>query len=67
MDQVPNLDLALSRKNQILSVTRAANFHLRNIAHLHPYLNGESLIMLFHVVVILRVYYYNALDRGPPL
>lgn len=58
------VDCALSFRNQIIQVVKLAGYHLRNIAFVRKYLNGEIIKMLIHNYVIKRIDYCNALYHG---
>ncbi|XP_030638844.1 uncharacterized protein LOC115819473 [Chanos chanos] len=60
------LDSDLSFKPHISKVTKAAFFHLRNIARVHPFLTKQDAEKLIHAFISRRLDYCNALFIGLP-
>ena len=54
------IDSKLTMKNQISNTVKVCNHHLRNIAFIRKYLNGDTLTMLIHNHVISRLDYCNS-------
>ena len=61
------MDPALSTECQIAFVVRSVYFHLRQIAHLCPYLDTGSLTTLVLAMIVSRLDYCNALYVELPL
>ena len=61
-----HLDETLSMKEQVTSLCRSSDFHLRKIASIRPYLSDESTAQLVPSLILSRLDYCNSTLSGLP-
>ena len=61
-----HLDETLSMKEQVTSLCRSSDFHLRKIASIRPYLSDESTAQLVSSLILSRLDYCNSTLSGLP-